>query len=400
MTRRTGRRNGAGQNLGAKKPSMGLLDRYLFRQLLGPTLLATVSLGLVGVLSQSLEALDLIVKQGQSALVLTEITALATPQLVATVLPVALFCAGLVALNRLHTEQEIVVCFASGMSRWRVIAPAMRLAAVAALIILAVNLWVAPFCERAMRVELFKIKSDLAATLVEPGQFTEPTRGLTVYVQDVDHGTLKNLFVLQEKPGGGDTTFIAASGSIGQRNGAPVLTMHNASRQEFSKSGVLTYLTFDEYTFDLSDLLLVKGQLRYKVPDRYMHELLFPDLRQRWERESRVKMLSEANARLATPLYAIAFMAMALAAVIGGPFNRLGYTRRILITAGLAVMTRITGAGAQALCDTQVWANLLQYAIPMGASYWAFRQIFRQPVSRFVPIHPLTGSTLMPSPAE
>ncbi|HXQ09665.1 MAG TPA: LPS export ABC transporter permease LptF [Caulobacteraceae bacterium] len=379
---------------------MGLLDRYLFRQLLGPTLLAAVSLCLVGVLSQSLQALDLMVKQGQSALVLAEITALATPQLLATVLPIAVFVAGLVALNRLHTEQEIVVCFASGMSRWRVIAPAMRLAAVAALIILAVNLWVAPFCERAMRVELFKVKTDLAATLVEPGQFTEPAPGLTVYVQDVAHGGLKNLFVLQEKPGGGDTTFIAASGTIGKRNGAPVLTMHNASRQEFSKSGVLTYLTFDEYTFDLSDLLLVKDQVRYKVPDRYMHELLFPDLRQPWERANRLKMLAEANARLATPLYAMAFMAMAMAAVIGGPFSRLGYARRILIASGLAAVTRIAGAGAQALCDTQVWANALQYAIPLAATFWAFREIFRQPVSRFVPLHPLTGSTLMPSPAE
>src|SRR5271163_3391164 len=178
---------------------MRLLDRYLFREMLGPTLLATVSLGLVGVLSQSLEALDIIIKQGQSALVLAEITLLATPQLLAMVLPVAIFVAALVALNRLHTEQEIVVCFASGMSRWRVIAPAMRLATMAALVVLVVNLWIAPLCERALRVELFKIRTDLVATLVEPGQFTEPSRGLTVYAQDARNGVLKNLFVLKEK---------------------------------------------------------------------------------------------------------------------------------------------------------------------------------------------------------
>jgi lipopolysaccharide export system permease protein len=379
---------------------MGLLDRYLFRQLLGPTLFATVSLGVVGVLSQSLEVLDLIVKQGQSALVLAEVTALATPQLMATVLPVALFCAGLVALNRLHTEQEIVVCFASGMSRWRVIAPAMRLAAVAALVILAVNLWVAPLCERALRVELFKIKTDLAATLVEPGEFTEPAPGLTVYVQDVSHGTLKNLFVLQEKPGGGDTTFIAASGALGERNGSPVLTMHNASRQEFSKAGVLTYLTFDEYTFDLSDLSSVKEQIHYKIPDRYLHELLFPDLTRAAERRDQVEMWAEANARLATPLYAVAFMLMALAAILGGPFSRLGYARRVAAVSAGAAVVRIMGVGAKAFCDTEPWANVLQYAIPLAACLWAFRQLFRQPVSRYVPLAALTGSTLAPRPAE
>jgi lipopolysaccharide export system permease protein len=377
---------------------MRLLDRYLFRQLLGPTVLATLALGLVGILSQSLEALDIIIKQGQSALVLAEITALATPQLLAMVLPIAIFVAGLVALNRLHTEQEIVVCFASGMSRWRVIAPAMRLATVAALIMLVVNLWIAPLCERAMRVELFKIRTDLAATLVEPGQFTEPVRGLTVYAQDAENGTLKNLFVLKEKVGGGDTTFIAASGKLGKRNGAPVLTMRNGSSQEFSKAGVLNYLKFDEYTFDLSDFMSAKDTVTYKVPDRYLHELLYPDLTQDWERQNQVKMLAEANARLATPLYTIAFMAMALAAVIGGPFSRLGYARRIVAVGAAAGLARILGVGAQALCDSAVWANVLQYAIPLAAGFWAWRQLFRQPVSRFIPMAPLTGSSLMTSP--
>ena len=379
---------------------MRLLDRYLFRQLLGPTLLATLALGTVGVLSQSLEALDIIIKQGQSALVLAEITLLAMPQLLAMVLPIAIFVAGLVALNRLHTEQEIVVCFASGMSRWRVIAPAMRLAVGAALITLVVNLWIAPLCERVMRVELFKIRTDLAASLVEPGQFTEPSPGLTVYAQDAaQDGTLRNLFVLKEKVGGGDTTFIAASGKLGKRNGAPVLTMRDGSSQEFSKAGVLNYLKFDEYTFDLSDFMSAKDVVTYKVPDRYLHELLSPDLTQDWERQNRVKMLAEANARLATPLYTIAFMAMALAAVIGGPFSRLGYARRIVAVGAAAGLARILGVGAQALCDTAVWANVLQYAIPLAAGFWAWRQLFRQPVSRFIPMAPLTGSSLMASPA-
>ncbi len=379
---------------------MRLLDRYLFRQLLGPTLLATLALGTVGVLSQSLEALDIIIKEGQSAFVLAEITLLAMPQLLAMVLPIAIFVAGLVALNRLHTEQEIVVCFASGMSRWRVIAPAMRLAVGAALITLVVNLWIAPLCERAMRVELFKIRTDLAASLVEPGQFTEPSPGLTVYAQDAaQDGTLRNLFVLKEKVGGGDTTFIAASGKLGKRNGAPVLTMRNGSSQEFSKAGVLNYLKFDEYTFDLSDFMSAKDAVTYKVPDRYLHELLYPDLTQDWERQNRVKMLAEANARLATPLYTIAFMAMALAAVIGGPFSRLGYTRRIVAVGAAAGLARILGVGAQALCDSAVWANVLQYAIPLAAGFWAWRQLFRQPVSRYIPMAPLTGSSLMASPA-
>ena len=74
---------------------MKLIDRYLFRQLLGPTILATLSLSGVALLSQSLQALDLIVNQGQSAAVFLKITLLGLPGLVSMIMPIAIFVASL-----------------------------------------------------------------------------------------------------------------------------------------------------------------------------------------------------------------------------------------------------------------------------------------------------------------
>ncbi|HZZ34252.1 MAG TPA: LPS export ABC transporter permease LptF, partial [Caulobacteraceae bacterium] len=53
---------------------MRLIERYLFRQLLGPTLLATAALTAVAILSQSLAALDLLVDQRQSPWIFAKIT--------------------------------------------------------------------------------------------------------------------------------------------------------------------------------------------------------------------------------------------------------------------------------------------------------------------------------------
>ena len=370
---------------------MHLIERYLFRQLLGPTFLATLALAVVGMLSLSLGALDIIVHQGQSPWVLLKITLLAMPQLLVLIMPISLFVAALVALNRLHTEQEIVVCFASGMSRWRVISPAIKLASGVAMIALVLNLWVAPYAERELRKEFLRVRTDLAASLIRVGEFTNPAQGLTVYAQDADqNGVFHNLFVMQEKVGGGDTTFLAAQGKIAKRNGQPVLVMRDGSNQEFAATGVLNYLKFSEYTFDLTPYLNTTRLIHYKISDLYMHELIFPDLTQPWERKNRVEMLAEANARLATPLYNIAFMAMALAAVIGGSFSRLGYGRRIIAIGAAAAVVRILGFGLQAACDANAWLNILQYVIPIGAAWWAFAQLFRQRVSRTVGLRALT----------
>ena len=367
--------------------SMRLIDRYLLRQLLGPTVMATAALTAVALLIQSISGLDLIVSQRQSAFVFAKITLLAMPQVINIVLPVALFVASLVALNRLHTEQEIVVCFSGGMSRWRVVSPAVRLAATVALIALVMNLFLQPACFRAMREALFDVRTDLISTLVREGEFIEPTPGLTVYAQDVEaSGLMRNLFIHQVKADGGETTYTAETGVLAKRSGRMFLIMRRAQTQEFSKNDVLQVLTTDELPFDLTSLMNKDELIHYKPSDRYLHELFFPDLEQSWEQRNRLKLLTEGHARLATPLYNIAFMAMALAAVIGGGFSRTGYGRRIMVASALAVGVRILGFIVQAASESAAWLNLLQYAVPLLAAAVAMRMLFRQPVARFIDI--------------
>ncbi|MBP6545433.1 MAG: LPS export ABC transporter permease LptF [Phenylobacterium sp.] len=364
---------------------MRLIDRYLLRQLLGPTVLATAALTAVALLSTSLSQLDIIVSQRQSALVFLKVTLLAMPQLINMVLPIAVLVAALLALNRLHVEQEIVVCFAGGMSRWRVIAPALRLAGVVTLIALFMNLWVQPAASRQMRETLFQVRTDLASTLVREGEFTEPAPGLTVYAQSVDNGGLiHNLFIHQTKDDGGATTYTADEGRVVKRGDKPVLLMRKGSNQEFSRTGVLNFLSFDEYVFDLSTFLESDELVHYKPSDRYLHELFFPDLQQAWEQQNRDKMLAEGNARLTTPLYNLTFMSLALLAIIGGGFSRLGYGRRIAVIGAVAVGVRILGFVIQAASESEPWVNVLQYVVPLGAMGLALRGIFKQPVGRFI----------------
>ena len=364
---------------------MRLIDRYLLRQLLGPTLLAALALSSVALLSQSLSALDVIINQRQSAGVFLKITLLAMPQLINMVMPIALFVAALVALNRLQSEQELVVCYAGGMSRWRVIAPPMRLAAVIALGALVLNLFVQPAAFRELRETLFDVRTDLAATLVREGEFTEPAPGLTVYAQNVDsRGGMGNLFIHVAETDGMATTYTADEGRLATRAGSPVLVMSRGSTQEFSETGVLNYLTFDEYIFDLSPLVASEELVHYKPSDRYLHELFFPDLTQDWEQRNRLEMLAEGHARLSSPLYNIAFMAMALAAILGGGYDRMGYGRRIAWAGAAAAITRILGFIVQAASESHAWLSLLQYAIPLAAMSLALRNVFRQKVSRFI----------------
>ncbi len=367
---------------------MTLVERYLFRQLTLPVLGAVVALAAVATLSQTLSALDVIVQNGQSPVVLAKLTALALPPVISMILPVAVFVGALIGLNRLQIEQEIVICYAAGMNRWRVISPALKLGVIFTLVALFLNIWVQPLSARLMRVEFFKVKTDLAAALVHEGQFVEAGSGLTVYVRSIDqNGLLRNPFIHVQKPDGtGATAYAAQEGRIVKRNGQPALILRHGSSEEFAPSGVLNYLSYDEYLFDLSPFIKSDEAFRYKISDLWMHELFFPNLDLPWERKNQKKFLAEAHARIANPLYNLAFMAIALAGVLSGPFSRLGYGRTIARASAMAAGVRIMGFAVEAAAAGNAWLNVLQYLVPVVATVWALRLLFRQKVKRWVPI--------------
>jgi lipopolysaccharide export system permease protein len=363
---------------------MRLIERYLFRQITYPVLGATAALTVMGVLCNSLSFLNLIVERGQSPWVLIEVTLLAMPQLMSLILPIALFVGALLALNRLQTDHEFVVCFAGGMSRWRAISPAIRLAVIVAVFSLFINLFIQPLTFRTLRSELFRVRTDLAASLIKEGDFTELASGLTVYNQSVDQsGQMKNVFI--HTPDAGGASVAAREGRIAKRNGQPVLILRHGSRESYSKDGVLDHTSFDEWTLDLSAYVSNDDILSYKSSDFWLHELVSPNKPYLESKRKALNYLAEAHSRLSAPLYNIAFMALALAGVLGGSFSRLGYNARIIRFSAIAAVVRILGVGMQAAAANDAWLNLLQYVIPLATIVFSFRVLFRQKIRRYVP---------------
>ena len=356
-----------------------LIHRYLFKQIALSVLAACAALAAIGLLSQSLNQLEVIVERGQSAWVMLKLTALAVPRLLTVILPVGVFIGCLLALNRLHREQELVMCFAGGMSRWRVSVPAIRIGVLAALASLAINLFLQPAAQGEARETAYEVRTDLAAVLVREGEFVRAPGGLTVYVQQVDqNGLIRNLFIHRETDSGA-TTWDADTARFERIEGRPVLVMRDGSTQQFSSSGVLNFLSFDQYTFDLQPFVSEGGGLRLKESDRWLHELVFPTEAVIAQSGPRPALLAEAHARISAPLYNLTAVALALAAVLGGPFSRTGYTRRIATASGVFLAVRVIGYGVLAGSSWNPWLNIVQYALPLGVAALGLRAVLRGP---------------------
>ena len=351
------------------------IQHYIFRQLRGPTLWAILALAAVGMLSQSLSGLELLVDKRQSAWLFASVTLLAMPKMLSLIVPLGVFVAALITLNRLHTEQEIVVCYAGGVSRWQVASPALRWAVWLALLTLVNNLWIQPLASRNMRAELNAARADLAATLVREGQFTEPAPGLTVYAQTVDSGGLMhNLFIYKGSRNDPPTTYTASEGQLTKRDGSPAIVMRQGAWQYLTKGGDLNYLAFAEYVLELKGLQM-SPSADTKADDRFMSELIHPEPGDEWGANHRDEMLAEFHSRLAGPLYTLVFMSFAISAILGGGFSRLGYAWRVAWVSAVAIGVRILGFVVEEAAADAPALNALQYLIPglaVACTLWPF----------------------------
>ncbi len=347
---------------------MRTLERYIFRQMLTPVLGAIAALTAFVLISQSLSQFDYVVQHGQSSLTFIKLALLSLPPLAGLILPIALFIGALVALTRLQSEHEFTVMFAGGVPLRQVASPMIRIGIYVALISLATNLFLQPLTARAMREEQFRIKNDLISALIREGDFATSESGLTIYVQRIDqNGLLHQIFIRTPAANGEDQTYAAKEGRIKSMLNSSILIMRRGSIQQMSGKRVLSHTTFDETSFDVAPYFSTDSFLSYKEGDQYMHELFFPNLMLDWEKGGKYakKLTAEAHARLSAPLYNIAFLLLAITAILGGRFNRSGYAGRIAIAAGAAAITRLLGVVAETASQDMVAANILQYVVPL-----------------------------------
>ncbi len=343
---------------------MSGIQNYMFRQITGPLLFFTFVLTGVIWLSQSLRMLDVVINQSQSVGTFIYLTLLGLPQLMPLILPFAMFFAVLYALNRLYTESELVVMWAAGFSRWVVVWPILLIALAVTAVGYLFSLVVMPAGMREMKNRVFEIRADLVNTFVREGSFTNPIKGLTVYVSENNPGgEIRGILVHDARNPKGIATYMAQSGLLANTPTGPRLIMHQGNVQWLEGGeGRLKILNFERYTFDLSQFDKGQGGRVPEVAEMWLHQLLNPQTTV--PEKQRKKYIAEAHSRLSGPLYAILFALIAVVALVGGNFNRRGYAGRIGIAFLAMFAARLPGFAFQQWTASNADMAVTMYAWP------------------------------------
>lgn len=346
---------------------MTKIQSHLLSQILQAVLIIVGSLVMIALLAQGLSRTDVILENRQSALTYFYIVMLGSPQVIALLLPLALFVASVWALNRVHKDSEIVVAQAAGMTRWQIASPVLRLAVGCLVLNLAINLWVQPVAQREMREAVAAARADLAAALIRPGQFTSNGERLTFYAREQVGGELRGVLISDMTDPQFPTDILARSAALVSVEGRPTLLLRDALSQQLDSNQQLSVLEFDQYMFDLTDFMKEDADLILKASDKFLHELIFVDRKNYFENKEADSFLAEANVRITSPMLNIVMALLAIVAVLGGDFSRQGYSKRIAFASAAAIVILVFHLALQSAAAADPFLNIALWGLPLSA---------------------------------
>lgn len=354
---------------------MRRLDSYILRQIAGPFMFFVLVFTGVIWLTQSLRVIDTVVNNGQSAGVFLEFTALLLPMVLSIVLPVSIFAAVLYAINRLFTDSEVVVMFASGLSGMSLLRAVTIFALVTTAATYALTTWLMPSAQREMRERITEIRGDVAAAFIREGEFLTPIAGVTVYLR-ASHGggRMAGVFVHDERDPEAAVTYTAEEALLLRDGDGTRLVMFNGLAQSStgSASNDLSILRFDRLTYDLTALTTAGGDRQRKPSEMSVPELLTITAEEGAPRKLGAYR-AEAHEALSAPLYVIALPLLAVAFIISAGFRRQGFVGRIVLAALAGLGLRLLGLAVKSLvtAEASLWPLLyLPPALGVGAALW------------------------------
>ena len=323
---------------------MSRFDRYMLSQLL--ILFSFFALVLVAVywVNQAVKLFDMLIANGQSAIVFLEFSALSLPKVIWLVIPMSAFAAAVYVTNRLSSESELTVMQATGFSPWRMARPVLFFGIVVMLMMAVLSHVLVPTSTERLKQRQKDVTENVTARLLTEGTFLHPTEGVTFYIREITpDGVLKDVFLSDWQDPAEITTYTAAESYLINSETGPKMVMVDGLSQIFNSEERRLFTTnFSDFTYDIGTLIKRPEAQPRSVEFISTLELLRDTEAVARETGAEIgEVLEEAHGRFNRPLMVIFAALIGFATLLQGGFSRFGVWRQILIAFMLLVSIEI-----------------------------------------------------------
>ncbi|MFY9287628.1 MAG: LptF/LptG family permease [Alphaproteobacteria bacterium] len=345
---------------------MQRISFYIFRQLMIALIFAAAAVSFVVLFTQSFRLLSLVIDNSSTLWIFLELMLLAVPTFMPLVLPLSVGLATIFIYNKLAVDSELVIMRAAGMSPMRLALPAILVGTIVMVACYMCTLYLTPAANRAMVAVQYEVRNNYAVFLSRPGNFNDITAGLTFYAQKRNGQALEGILIHDVRIPKAPITLMAKTGQVIEKDGGPQIVVFNGKRQEMDvTTGRLNELAFDQYVLDLNALRSAESSRLPDPREQTAFELLNPSDDMLKMRASRERLIAELHQRLASPLLALSFTLIGLAAMLFGQFSRRGMGKRIVLGAAIIIAVEASFMSMNGIIAKHYWMAFALYFIPL-----------------------------------
>ncbi len=348
---------------------MSKFNIYIIKEiLLSFFLLATLLTGILW-LGQGLRHIDLLTSDNISFVSYLSYIVMLIPKITTLTIPISLFLTVLLCINRIRTDSELLILWASGQSNTSILIKPILLISISIFFIyLFITIMVTPYTLNEIRQKIIEIRSSgISSSILQERKFISPTDELTIFIQERDGSKIDNLLIHDLKNKNKPQTYIAQKGEFISDGSIKLLRLFNGNIQILDKSNQrISEIEFDTYDLDLSPYSKVESNHRYSDElftteiYRNLHGKSLNELN-KYERQQ----FAEINNRIISPLYLLCLSILPLLALNYLKSPNSNSVLPISIISLLALLIKIIEISLSNLLIDNNYLVYINYIIPI-----------------------------------
>ena len=234
---------------------MSRITIYVIREISSSFLFSTMLLTGILWLGQSLRHLDLLTTDNVEISAYFSYVLLLLPKIFQLTVPIALFVSILFVLNRLRSDSELIILWASGESNSNIlIKPILIFSSLIFVFMIMLSVYLTPYSLNEIRHKIIDIRSSgIHSGILKERKFISPVDTLTIFLQEINGDKISGLLIHDLKDQNNPSTYIAENGELVSEKNNRFLRLYNGNIQILDKENQkISEISFESYDLNLS----------------------------------------------------------------------------------------------------------------------------------------------------
>ena len=317
---------------------MSRITLYLIRELTSSFVFVLVILTSIAWLSQGLRYLELFTSESIAGSSYFYYILLLIPKLLIITVPISLFISLIFILNRMRSDSELIIFWASGKSNRNILLkPIYLFSFILFLLQISLSVYLVPLSSLELRNKIIEIRSGgLELSALKEKKFINPVKNLTLFIQKIELENIYGLLIQDNTDLMKPRTYIAEKGYFNNEKGFNSLRLKNGMVQILNKKNKkISEIEFDTYELDLNPFYTKKSNIVY--PDERSNKELINRIKDKAYTSEEFGVLSN---RIINPFY---ILVISILPLLMFKFSRrpdYKWTKPILFISSIALLIK------------------------------------------------------------